>query len=88
LFVVWCCLSTHSQHNKTRRERKTRRTQDGQGQDANGESQDGQDMKRGNQAARPLVPDVVDDKGQRVPFTRRGWQSDSDDKPLQGNPGQ
>ncbi len=38
------------------------------------------DKTRGKDAARTLAPDVVDAKGQRVPFSRRGWeQQDSED---------
>jgi hypothetical protein len=38
------------------------------------------DKTRDKSVARALGPDVVDDKGQRVPFSRRGWeQLDSDD---------
>jgi hypothetical protein len=39
-----------------------------------------QDKTRDKSVARALGPDVVNDKGQRVPFSRRGWEpQDSDD---------
>jgi hypothetical protein len=44
------------------------------------EAKTAKDKTRDKNVTRPLGPDVVDDKGQRVPFSRRGWElQDSDD---------
>ena len=43
-------------------------------------SKTAKDKTRDKNVARALGPDVVNDKGQRIPFSRRGWESpDSDD---------
>ena len=58
---------------------RTETVKDKQGRKPGG-SKTVKDRTRDKNVSRALGPDVVDDKGQRVPFSRRGWEPHSSDE--------